>query len=236
MKKWMVWTSLALAAMVSACNDDGLDAITVVDSNFETGTDKWTAEFAEYDTTVVDSTLTMKFAQSRLPTGLDTSQHAFMIQSTNRSDDMFMYLKKKVTGFVPNGTYVVQFDINLATNYPASSFGTGGSPGSSVYVKAGASASAPARKLVKSFYQFTLDKGQQSQGGTDALVLGDVANGREDTKYALVKRSNSGKPFTVKASANGEIWLFVGTDSGYEGLTKLYYDRITVTINEQQIN
>ncbi|MEO6285049.1 MAG: hypothetical protein ABIN80_16045 [Dyadobacter sp.] len=236
MKKWMVWTSLSLAAMLAGCNDDGLDAITTVDSNFETGTDNWVAEFAEYDTTTVDSTLTMKFAQTRLPTGLDTSQHAFRIQSTNRSDDMFMYLKKKVTGFVPNATYLVQFDINLATNYPANSIGVGGSPGSSVYFKVGASGAEPARKLQKTFYQFTLDKGQQSQGGVDAIVLGDVANGREDSKYALIKKTNSDKPFTIKANANGEIWLFVGTDSGYEGLTVLYYDRIKVTITEQQIN
>jgi hypothetical protein len=81
-----------------------------------------------------------------------------------------------------------------------------------------------------------LDKGQQSQSGADAIVLGDVSNGREDSEYALVKRTNSDKPFTVKANAQGEIWLFVGTDSGYEGLTVLYYDRIKVTITEQQTN
>jgi hypothetical protein len=236
MKKWMVWTSLSLAAMLAACNDDGLDAITTVDSNFETGTDNWVAEFSEYDTTTVDSTLTMKFAQTRLPTGLDTSQHAFRIQSTNHSDDMFMYLKKKVTGFVPNGTYLVQFDISLATNYPANSMGVGGSPGSSVYFKIGASGKEPARKLQNTFYHFTLDKGQQSQAGADVLLLGDIANGREDSKYTLIKKTNSDKPITVRANANGEIWLFTGTDSGFEGLTVLYYDRIKVTITGQEVN
>jgi hypothetical protein len=234
MKKWITGTILLTAVILSSCNDDGLDAITVVDSNFETGIENWKAEFAEYHANITDSTLSLVSAQTRLPKGLDTTQHALMIQGANRSDDMFMYLKKRVSGLVPNANYSVQIEVNFGTNYPANSIGIGGSPGSSVYLKAGVSAIEPARKLEDGFYHFNLDKGAQSQIGKDAVLLGDISNGKEDTSFVLVKKSTI--PITVKASAEGEIWLFVGTDSGFEGTTRLYYDRIRASITAEQLN
>ncbi|MDE0699169.1 MAG: hypothetical protein OXH61_00425 [Acidimicrobiaceae bacterium] len=35
---------------------------------------------------------------------------------------------------------------------------------------------------------------------------------------------------TVETDDDGSVWLIVGTDSGFEGLTRLYYDRIAYTL------
>lgn len=235
MKKYITWVSLAIAGMLFSCNDDKLNAITIVDSAFQTGTDGWTAQFSEYSTTTDSISLQMQAGRARLPIGLDTTKYAFRIQAQNGSDDMFMYLKKKVTGFIPNQNYSVTFEMDLGTQYPENSLGAGGSPGSSVYLKAGAVATEPNRKLEDKFYHFNLDKGQQSESGKDAVLLGNVSNGVDQTIYKLVRRSNLDKPINIKANAQGEIWLFVGSDSGFEGLTVLYYDHIRVTIIEQPI-
>ena len=34
----------------------------------------------------------------------------------------------------------------------------------------------------------------------------------------------------VNANSDGELWLLVGTDSGFEALTAIYYQRIDVTL------
>ncbi|KAA6438678.1 hypothetical protein FEM33_18640 [Dyadobacter flavalbus] len=236
MKKWMMLTGLAMTLFLSACdNEDKLNAIVKVDSAFETGADGWTPGFSDYSTDTDSTTLEMEAERTTLPTGLDTTRYGYMLQGHNRADDMFMYLKKKVTGFVPNQTYSVVFNVNFGTQYPENSFGAGGSPGGSVYLKAGASPVEPVRKLEDKMYVFSLDKGAQSEIGKDAVLLGNVSNGMETFVYKLVERSNADKPFTVKANAQGEIWLYIGTDSGYEGLSVFYYDRITVTLTEQQI-
>ena len=94
----------------------------------------------------------------------------------------------------------------------------------------------PAKKLVAKFYEFTLDKGQQANEGKDAAILGNASNGLDTEKYAIVKRSNADKPFTVKVNAQGELWLFIGSDSGFEGLNILYFDRAKVTIKEVAVN
>ena len=229
-----MWGSLAVIGSLSACKDDNekLNAIIIVESQFQTTVEDWAGGFAEYSTETNDSTLQMSFGRARLPALLDSTKYGLRMQGHNRSDDMFMFLKKKVTGLTPGREYKVTFDIDLGTNYPASGFGVGGSAGSSVYLKAGASPNEPVVKLIDTVYTINIDKGAQSEGGTEMVVLGNVANGVDEDVYKLVSRSNSDNPVTVKANANGEIWLCAGTDSGFEGLTILYYDRIKATIRE----
>lgn len=236
MKKWMMLAGLAITGILTACdNEDKLNAIVKVDSAFETGADGWTPGFTDYSSETDSATFELKAERRRLASGLDTTKYGFMMQGHNHSDDMFMYLKKKVSGFVPNQTYSVVFIVTLGTQYPESGIGAGGSPGGSVYLKAGASPIEPARKVEGKLYTFNLDKGAQSEIGKDAVLLGNVSNGADTYVYKLVERSNADKPFTVKANAQGEIWLYVGTDSGFEGLSIFYYDRITATLTEQQI-
>ncbi len=232
MKNKVMWMALALCVAIWSCDvkDNPTGAVTVV-SDFEQGADGWTAEFAEYSA-VQDVTM-FEFDSKvvALPAALNASKKAFLMQSHNRSDDVFMYMKKKVTSLKPNTTYKVGYEIDLGTNYPKGGVGIGGSPAASVYLKAGAATEEPVKKLVSGFYEVTIQKGQQSTGGTEMLVIGNVSNGSDNDTYKLVKRTTEA-PVSVKTNANGELWLCVGTDSGFEGLTVLYYDRIKATIEE----
>ncbi|MCF0039550.1 hypothetical protein [Dyadobacter fanqingshengii] len=234
MKKWILFSALSLTGLMSACNDDdSLNPVFISDSAFETAADGWVAQFSEYSTETDSTTFEMSASRTRLPFGLDTSKYAYRMQSHNRADDMFMYLKKKVTGFDPNKIYNVTFEVTLGTNYPENSVGIGGSPGSSVYLKAGASSVQPTRQIKDKMYEFNLDKGAQSQEGADAIILGNVSNGDDKTVYKLAQKNSGSKTIAVKPNEAGEIWLFVGTDSGFEGLTILYYDRIKVFLTAQ---
>lgn len=229
-----VWMMSALLGMgLWSCNqDEDVNGIKVVDSDFQTTTDGWLAGFAEYSEEQDSTMFEFNSRLAALPVPLDTTKKAIRMQSHNRSDDVFMFLKKKITGLDPTRTYKVTYEIDLGTNYFKGSVGIGGSPAESVYLKAGASPNEPVRKLVNGFYEVTIDKGQQATGGTEMPVLGNVSNGLDSTAYKVVKRANTEAPVLVKPNANGEIWLCVGTDSGFEGLTVLYYDRIKVTIRE----
>jgi hypothetical protein len=230
MKKWMLWGFAALAtAQLPACTKDVADAQQIILSDFETSTDGWTGDYAEYSTQQ-DGIMGFRLERMALPAALDASKKGMMMEGSNRSDDMFMFLKRKVTGLDPKRTYKVTFEIDLGTNYPANSVGIGGSPAGSVYLKAGASPNEPVKKLVKDYYEVTIDKGQQASGGREMIVIGDVSNGVDDFVYKLVRRSNAESPVSVRPNANGEIWLCVGTDSGFEGISTLYYDQIKAVI------
>ncbi len=117
--------------------------------------------------------------------------------------------------------------------------GIGGSPGESVYLKAGASTVEPAVYLDSDtgYYLMNVDKGSGNSGnGTAASVIGDIANGlsaeevdMENPPYVSLERHHEHQ-YIVTASQDGELWLLVGTDSGFEGLTSIYYQSIAVTL------
>jgi hypothetical protein len=150
-----------------------------------------------------------------------------------------MYLKRRLRvedGIVASQTYRVEYVITLASNAASGCVGIGGAPGESVYLKAGASPIEPLSVLQSNGYlRMNVDKGNQSTGGTAASVAGNIANGipcEQASPYhpfALIQRSHQ-HTTNVRANANGELWLLVGTDSGFEGLTSLYYQSIRVRL------
>lgn len=44
-----------------------------------------------------------------------------------------------------------------------------------------------------------------------------------DGSYELMELSSEGRDFQVMTDENGSLWFIVGTDSGFEGLTTIYY-------------
>ncbi len=197
------------------------------ESDFSAGTDGWKVEYADFSPLQGD--MQFLYAWTTLPRPLETGRRAISISGINRSDDLFMYMTRPLTGLQPNRDYKLVFDIELASSYATNSFGIGGSPGSSVYLKAGATTSQPTLVLTDNFFHVNIDKGNQSEGGKDALVLGTIGAGEDVEQYTLINRTNTDTPLTVRSDSDGKIWLIVGTDSGYEGLTTLYYSRIRVT-------
>lgn len=217
-----VWLFMGAACQDSEVGPDG--PVTVVNSDFKADTDGWVAEITDYATAQADI-IEFQSGYKALPAPLDSSKKAFMISSHNRSDDVFMFLKKKVTGLRPNQTYKITFDIELASKYATNSAGIGGSPGSSVYLKAGASAIEPKSAKQGDEYRLNIDKGNQAEGSAAVPVLGHIGAGDDVETYKLIQRKTE-QPILAKTNDGGELWLLVGTDSGFEGLTTLYYTRI----------
>ncbi|MFW6309857.1 MAG: hypothetical protein ACOC1D_02035, partial [Prolixibacteraceae bacterium] len=151
-------------------------------------------------------------------------------------DDLFMFVKKQVDGLQPNAGYLVSFEVQFATNVPEGTAGIGGSPGESVWIKAGAVQHEPIPEQEDNagvmYYRMNIDKGGQSQGGSDMQVLGDFSNETDQDQYTL-KTVTSENPVPVTTDNNGQLWLIVGTDSGFEGNTTIYYNTITAVLDLQ---
>ena len=76
-----------------------------------------------------------------------------------------------------------------------------------------------------------MPKGEQSLDGAQAKVQGDVAvadGNCEGSVYKAKTLKNAEKTLDITTAADGSVWLFVGTDSGFEGKTTLYYQNIEV--------
>ena len=199
--------------------------------DFEDDAEGWTVGFADLPVKFDRSTFELDHGHRPLPDGLGGS--GIYVQGHNRSADLFMFLKRQVGGLRPNTSYAVSVSIDLATNVPAGLAGIGGSPGESVFVKAGASTIEPTVEEVDNQHlRMNIDKGNQSQGGESMAVLGDVAHPEvRGSEYRIKTLDNSDAPLIVDTDSEGRVWLIVGTDSGFEGLTALYYSRINYTLD-----
>ncbi len=223
---------LALGAV--GCNATGPDNGLEWDFDFLAGDQGWVADFADYPVGAEES---MELVADRrsLPDDLDEQGDAFYIAGMNSSDDLFMFLKRRLDGLEPGHAYRLTIRIEMATNAPSGCAGIGGPPGESVHVKAGGAPVEPVPQVVAEagtdMWRMNVDKGQQAAGGEHARVIGDVGNGLTeclDTPYRL--KTLTGDDIPVTSAADGSLWLLVGTDSGFEGLTTLYYLRIHVSL------
>ncbi len=145
-----------------------------------------------------------------------------------------MFVKRKLSGLRPNATYELLFNVQLASDAPTNAVGAGGAPGESVYLKVGATIEEPKKELdVDNMLRMNIDKGNQSEDGEDMIVIGHIGVAPTTTQFTSITRNNnSTSSFIATTDPNGELWLIVGTDSGFEGSTTVYYMKIDVLFNQ----
>jgi hypothetical protein len=199
--------------------------------DFTAGADGFTADFADYSPGQETSPVGILFVSEhrRLPAPLD-NRFGLLVAGTNRSDDLFMFIWREVSGLVPGQNNRVETEVTIATNVPAGCAGVGGQPGESVAIKAGASPVLPAKAVNASGnvrVNFEKDQGPLPVGGNQVFTIGDFTGGNGTCTtgtYALkTLHSPADRRPILTADAGGRLWLVIGTDSGYEARTEIYY-------------
>lgn len=172
-------------------------------------------------------------------------RRGMMISGDNHSDDLMMVLMRPLDGFEPDTRYRVELEMQFATNVPSGCAGVGGSPGESVYMRLGASGERPGAEIVGGMRRANLDLGQQAGAGADALSAGNMANGLDDSwctaansPWRLKRVSTAGQALEVTADADGRIWVYGLSDSGFEATTTWYLTEFAVrhAVAESRIN
>jgi hypothetical protein len=197
-------------------------------------------------------------------------EYGYYLSGENHSDDLSMLIKRSFgpdDGLNPNTTYRVKFFIEIASNAPSGCVGVGGAPGESVYFKAGASVSEPEAVVEGAggteYYRLSVDKGNQSSGGSQSVVLGHIGTSNTDCHNweFLFKTFESAEgdssatsdqdmshdgtdgngdmnlpsqnPSTIMEVTTddaGQLWIFMGTDSGFEATSSIYINEIQITL------
>jgi hypothetical protein len=170
-------------------------------------------------------------------------RQGFMFSAHNRSDDVWASIVHPIgvaDGVVANTTYkVTAFRTKIASNEGTGCFGSGGSPGASIFIKGDVVNREPIAKKIgtrTSFAYNTLvptlvNKGNQADPG-QSIPFGNLENSLEcgSTVYETIDRTGALTGRKVKSTADGSLWLYLGTDSGYEGKTTYYVQSIEVTL------
>jgi hypothetical protein len=206
--------------------------------DFDDGRQGWSASYTDYGEPQA-STIEFESGIEPLPEGIDEQGDGFFVSGRNTPDDLFMFLKRSLGEQIDleaNSAYELEWRIEFASDAASGCAGIGGAPGESVYMKAGGSPVEPRRVEQDGGtqdYVLNVDKGNQSQGGEAASIAGNVANGipceEHDGEFATVVHEHTHST-PVETDAQGRMWLLVGTDSGFEGRTNLFYQSLEVRL------
>ena len=192
------------------------------------GEQGWIAGFADYPPGQ-EEFFELEVGYRSLPAPLNTSENGLFSSGNNHSDDLFMFWKRGIS-LGPATSYQVRFEVEFATNAPQGCVGVGGAPGEGVTIKAGSSVVEPESVVMGDALRMNIDIGNQTTGGADAIALGDFANsqlcGSGPPTYALKTLSSATGQFELTTDGSGAAWIIVGTDSGFEATTAIYWTRI----------
>jgi len=195
------------------------------------GMENWKSFFSDYPAGE-ENYYELIYEYSNLPEPLDTNLKSLKISGNNYSDDLFCAIYRKFEGLQPNKKYSVTFNVDFASNAPTNAEGVGGSPNLSI--GAGGLSFAPNNTIDKlNTYRPNFESKLQSNLSNEVFkVLGTI--GVSDnifTPFVLINRNNLDSPIEITSNSDGEIWLMIATDSGFEATTTLYYKSIEISFN-----
>jgi hypothetical protein len=220
------------SVLLSACggSDEFAAPPPQIATAFAAGLDGWKGAYADYSTSTEPTDV--KWEMRALP--LPLTGNAYFTGGTNKSDDLFIYNKKRVSGYRPSTQYKLNFEVEIATNQSSGCVGVGGAPGESVYVVVGAAPTEPKTVAVNGEYTVNLERGNQATPGKASQVIGNVANAVPDCGAPVyqLKTLKSSAPLAVQSDANGDIWVFFGIDSGFEAKSTVFYKSFKATVDQ----
>ena len=180
-----------------------------------------------------DSLYELEFSHAYLPPPLDGTVRAIKISGINHSDDLLSFVVRKFDNLKPNAVYSVSFRLYIASNATINAAGIGGSPDLGLAV--GGLSYQPANAVSLGYYRPNFTSRIQSYESNDVLkLIGRIGvSAVIPTPFMLIQRDNLYNPVILRTNEYGELWLMIGTDSGFEGVTSLYYRTIAITLRQE---
>jgi hypothetical protein len=226
------WNGSNSALSISILFND--TAVHKYEYSFDNDNGGWEGGFADLPIDYNPAIYDLQYIRELLPITPNTNNYGMKLNSINRSDDLFMFMTKKIEDLKPNTEYNASLLLKMYTNQSGGMMGVGGAPGESVSIKVGILGKQP--KIVEgngsseSNYLMNIDKGNQSTEGKDAKIVGNIVKpDSEQDGFQPVSFNFNNK---VTTNGNGELYVIIGSDSGYEGLTTLYFDDVKLTLKQ----
>lgn len=208
----------------SAAPPDPDDPPIVFDFDFSNGAPGWLGGSAQYPV-AYEPNMMIDTGARALPAPL--TGDGFYLYGKNLSDALFLYTKRRVTGLKPNTAYSVTFSASFATK--ALQVG-----GDSMFVHAGVSASEPNRIVVtvsgQPYYMMNIElQGNGVTNPANTVILGNLVKPNPQSPDYEIKTVTDTRAVIGRSGANGEAWILVGVQSGFEVDTEVYFTRVRAT-------
>ena len=178
-----------------------------------------------------ESFFELELSNAFFPSHLDQSIKSLKISGNNHSDDLFSAIYRKFDNLQPDKAYSVTFDIDLASKTPIGGVGAGGDP--NLFIGAGGMNYQPVNSIdnLNNYRPNFISKIQSGQSNEVFQIIGNIGVSTTiPTPYTIINRNNIGNPIILKSDSQGQIWLMIAIDSGFEATTTLYFKSINIRL------
>jgi hypothetical protein len=197
---------------------------------FAKGNENWQPLFSDYRVGE-EAFYELEFNNTFLPLPLDQNIKSLKVSGNNHSDDLFSAIFRKFENLQPNKQYLISFNIDIASNALIDGAGAGGDPNLSLGAGGINYLPSSVKDNFNSYRPNFISKIQSGLSNDVFKIIGKIgASDTYPTPYKIINRNNTGNPFKITTNSNGEFWLMIATDSGFEGITTLYYKSINIKI------
>jgi hypothetical protein len=193
-------------------------------TNFQENSDGWVSGFSDYPYGE-ENWYELTSERTNLPYPLDFNQIGLKQSANNINSDLFMFVSKKFSGFVPFRTYEIKLKLEIATNLDQIALQEEQSFGNNAFVKAGAINFEPTTHNIGLRYEVNFDKGTNNVSGADLKILDSLTNDLIIPQFTLKKYANSDS-FRLMANENGEIWIIAGVETTINSRISIYFNKI----------
>jgi hypothetical protein len=225
--------AVALAGLTACLSNTAPRGTQTFDFIMNVVGDGWIAGASDFDVgreAEVDVATDLLF----LPAPLNPQVAGRYLAGTNISDDLFIFIKKRFDGLLPNAAYHVSMAVEIASSiHGGCTVGTG----PLVWIKVGAVGTEPQAVDQGGRWVMNIDKGDQDTEG-DFIQLGDIRNpltgcpspGTWAAKGTTLQTQNA----DLTTDDLGGFWIFLGTESGFESRHELYFTGFRLQVTPTQ--
>lgn len=227
---------ILLATVLISCNNDIISSAFINESSFTESQNGWVVSAVDYDTLAGRDSLKLSSQIASFPSPLPLEGKALLIRSTNIDSSLFTFITKKIIGLQTGQSYAINLEADLILRYPQDdSLDFITTSDTRIFLKAAVANVGPEISVIDAKTHLNLDKGKLGESGDDFIVLTDQVF-PNNIVYKSHSIKSTGNILTTKPDANGNIWVYLGTETAFKGQTQVYYDRIKITIEAIEQN
>ncbi len=229
-----LWVFVFLPSISCNVDEDRPEPSLYTVNTFENDAEGWEALFADYPQGLEDS-LKLSFDYgSFFPSELIGDVKAIIQTGYAANSDLFMFIKKQISGLEPEKQYAVVFNIELYAQLNQEYEGDIEQENKGSFLKSGVFTDEPGVILADGTGE-TPDTlvpdfqiGEANEAGLDMINVGKLEYTIPGATPVINFGSSVENPVNVMSDADGKVWLVLGVDTNIPVYMSIYYSNITV--------
>ncbi len=234
--------NLAFIIFLSGCltsNDEPSNPLLISRTVFAEDAEGWEAQFSEYEPGLEDS-LKLSFTHDKFMASESIGEVTAVVQSGYATNsDLYMFIKRQISGFKPNTSYSVVFTLELFAQLNEDFSGDLSEDDNGSFLKAAVYTEEPDTLIVddvdhpgKKIVITNFDKGNDQTVGPNMALIGKLEHTSLNESPLLLIGTSEGDDLFGTTDSEGKMWMMIGVDTNQPLDQSIFYSFIGIEFRE----